>query len=225
MGGCVRRWRFSLASMIDDASRAKLLHPATRIVLWILFAVVLAVMDWRGLAMTTALLAVALAGLRDRTCLAMLRRARWLLLSLLLIYGFATPGAELTVGGVPLLMSREGLQSGAVQAWRLVAMIAGLALLLALTPAPQLIAGIYAILSPLRATGVQPERAAVRLSLTLDYARALGRPKEKSWREALMNALEPDSDPPARVVIERPPFTWHDAAALAVGAMMLLAAW
>ncbi len=211
--------------MTAYASPANFLHPATRILLWVLFAAAVAVTDWRGLAVAGALLAVALGVLGDRTCVAMLRRARWLLLSLLLIYALATPGPELAVGEVPLLVSREGLETGLLQASRLVAVIASLALLLALTPVPQLVSGIHAILSPLRSVGVQPERAAVRLSLTLDYARALGRPKGKSWRDALVTALEPDGDPPSVVVIQRSPFTWHDCAALAAGAAVLVVAW
>jgi len=211
--------------MTANALSANLLHPATRILLWVFFAAAVATMGWRGLSTGSLLLAVTLAGLRDRACLTMLRRARWLLISLLLVYGLATPGPELVIGELPFPVSRAGLEAGLLQAWRLVAMIAGLALLLALTPVPQLIAGIHAILSPLRTFGVDPERAALRLSLTLEYARALGRPKGQSWRDALVAALEPDGEPPSRVVMERPPFTWHDSLALAAGAAALIVAW
>jgi energy-coupling factor transporter transmembrane protein EcfT len=211
--------------MNANAFSANLFHPATRILLWVLFAAAVAMMGWSGLSAASLLLALALAGLRDRACLTMLRRARWLLISLLLVYGLATPGPGLVIGEVPLPVSQGGLEAGLLQAWRLVAMIAGLALLLALTPVPQLVAGIHAILSPLRIFGIDPETTALRLSLTLEYARALGRPKGKSWRDALVAALEPDDEPPSRVVVERPPFTWHDSLALAAGVAALIAAW
>lgn len=211
--------------MTANALSANLLHPATRILLWVLFAAAVAMMGWRSLSAASLLLAVALAGLRDRACLTMLRRARWLLISLLLVYGLATQGPELVIGEVSLTVSRGGLEAGLLQACRLVAMIAGLALLLALTPVPQLIAGIHAIISPLRIFGVDPERTALRLSLTLEYARSLGRPKGKSWRDALLAALEPDDEPPSRVVMERPSFTWRDSLALVAGAAALLVAW
>lgn len=211
--------------MNTDAPRAQLLHPATRILLWVLLAVACGAMGWMGLTVASVLVAAALAGWRDRACLAMLRRARWLLLSLLLVYGFATSGPPLSIGAISLPLSRPGLEAGLLQAWRLVLMIAGLALLLALTSRPEMIGGIHAILSPLRAIGLDPDRAAVRLSLTLDYARALGRPRGKSWRQVLVDALEPDADPPSRVVIQRGPYSWRDSAAIAAAALVLVAAW
>lgn len=182
-------------------------------------------MDWRGLLLASALVAAALAGLRDRASMAMLRRARWLLLSLLLIYGFATPGPEISMGAISLPLSRAGLEAGLLQAWRLVLMIAGLGLLLALTSRSELIGGMHAILSPLRPIGLDPDRAAVRLSLTLEYARELGRPADKSWRQMLADALEPDADPPSRVVIPRAACSWRDPAVIAAAALILVAAW
>ena len=104
------------------------IHPVTRIVSLILLAIALQMAQWRGLSLCFGLLLFGLWQQRGgREFFKLLRRARWLLLSILLIYAFATPGEY--VGALPdsIAPTYEGLHSGAVQALRLVAMLAALA--------------------------------------------------------------------------------------------------
>lgn len=196
-----------------------LLHPATRIGLWLLLALAVAWLRWEALAVLSAALAAALAAGRNPVFWSMLRRARWLLLSLLLVYGFATPGAPLWEA-LPAL-SREGVALGAMQAWRIALLLAGLALLMAATPPAALISGIHALLRPLVALGVDAGRFALRLALTLEYARRQAPLRGRDWREALDRALEPEPGPGEPVRLEARPFTWRDSLALGASALAL----
>lgn len=198
------------------------LHPATKILLWMAFAFVVQRLDFAILALASVLAALWLTrigGLSEG--LFMLRRARWLLLSLWLIYAFATPGDLL----FPLLgsfsPSLQGMHGGALQAWRLALLLAALALLLHACPQESLLSGLYVLLRPFRAIGLNPDRAAVRLWLTLHYARQQSRQKMQAWREELRSALCPAPDAALQVTLEMPAFTWRDAMALVLATLLL----
>jgi len=195
------------------------LHPATRIGLWLLLALAVAWLRWEALALASAALAAWLAASRNPVFPAMLRRARWLLASLLLVYGFATQGVPLWEA-LPAL-SREGVALGAMQAWRIVLLLAGLALLMAATPPAALVSGIHALLQPLAPLGVDAGRVALRLTLTLDYARRQPPLRGRDWRQALAAALEPEPGPGEPVRVEARPFTWRDSLALGASALAL----
>ncbi|HSD59503.1 MAG TPA: energy-coupling factor transporter transmembrane component T [Burkholderiales bacterium] len=196
---------------------ASLLHPATRIGVWILLALAVAWLRWEALAFLSAVLATWLAATRNPTLMPMVRRARWLLASLLLVYGFATPGTPLWEA-VPAL-SREGIALGGMQAWRIVLMLAGLSLLTAATPSAELVSGIRALLRPLATLGLDPGRFALRLALTLEYARQQAPVGGRNWRDALAAALEPEPGPAVPVIVQTRPFTWRDS--LVLGALAL----
>lgn len=198
---------------------APLLHPATRIGLWILLALAVAWLRWEALALLSAALALWLAATRNPAFLPLLRRARWLFASLLLVYGFATPGAPLWAA-IPA-PSWEGVALGAMQTWRIALMLAGLSLLTAATPAAELISGIHALLRPLATLGIDPGRFALRLALTLEYARRQDPVRGRNWRDALAAALEPEPGPSAPVVVDARPFTWRDTLVLGASALAL----
>jgi hypothetical protein len=77
--------------------------------------------------------------------LQLLRRTRWIMLSLLLIYAYSTPGQPLSVAFGLFSPSREGLVDGVVQLVRLLAALAGLAILLDRLHRLQLIADLYTV--------------------------------------------------------------------------------
>ena len=87
-------------------------HPAVQILVWML----LALLAQRLQPLALLVLAALLFGLALRLCrkqlLSLLRRTRWILFSLLLIYAYTTPGAALwSMFGV-VSPSREGLLDG-----------------------------------------------------------------------------------------------------------------
>jgi len=189
------------------------LHPATRILIFLIVAVALQWLQAAALAALSLALAMLLALLRSRELGILIRRARFLLISLVCIYALATPGESLLPSLGALSPTVEGLQSGALQVWRLTLLLASLALLMATTPRQRLLAGLYILLLPGKALGINAERIAVRLWLTLQYAEAAG--GVAPWRRDFRQALEPGNDAPSVVTLQSARFTWIDAAALA----------
>lgn len=99
----------------------------------------------------------------------LLRRSRWLLLTLLILFGWLTPGTPLP--GIPGA-SQEGLLLAAENLGRLLVALSVVAMLLtALTPA-ELVAGLRSLLAPMRLLGISRDRIAVRLALTLEEVEA-----------------------------------------------------
>lgn len=160
------------------------LHPATRIIFWIALAIFAFSADPRALVALSLALALILWLQGGSGFFRLLRRIRWILISLLMIYALATQGTPLVpeIGGPTL----EGLVSGATQAWRIVLTIALLAVLQGSTSREKMLSGIYTLLLPLKRFGVRVERIAVRLLLTLHYAEEK---KTGNWRERIQDAF------------------------------------
>lgn len=202
------------------------LNPATKILIWLGFAVSVQGFGFPLLALATAISALPLVALRDSGTLIMLRRARWLLLSLLLIYSYATPGNPVLPALGTFSPSLQGLQDGGLQAWRLALLLVTLALLLHACPRENLLSGIYTLLRPFRIMGLNPERVAVRLWLTLRYADQQPRKGIQAWWHELRSSTDTVPDAVTHVSLELPPFTWRDITALAVATLLIgLALW
>jgi energy-coupling factor transporter transmembrane protein EcfT len=200
-------------------------HPATRILLWLAYALALQHAEGGDLL---PLLAVACCGLLPPGAWARWRRTvwrlRWLLLSLCLVFAFATPGEPLW--GVDMAPTYQGLLAGAVHGARLLALLAAVTWLAVRTPAADLMSGLYVLLSPLRHLGLPPERAVVRLLLTLEYVDAL--PERRGWRGFIEAAEMPQEAPERAAAIDwmslaRPAWSWLDSLLLLTVALLLLA--
>ena len=160
------------------------MHPATWIVAWVVGVVLLQTLSLVALIACCAALTLLLLPQRQRQRFgAVLRRTRVLMLSLMAIYAFATPGDAWISSLDTFSPTRQGLMLGLEQGLRLYAALAGLCLLLARMARDRLLAGIYALLQPLRPLGVEPERAGARLWLTLHYAEQ--RAHGDNWRRIL----------------------------------------
>ena len=99
----------------------------------------------------------------------LVRRSRWLLLTMLAMFGWLTPGTPLA--GIPGA-SQEGLLLAAESIARLFSALATLALLLKALDPPKLVAGLRSLLAPLALLGFSRDRIAVRLALTLQEVEA-----------------------------------------------------
>jgi energy-coupling factor transporter transmembrane protein EcfT len=190
------------------------MHPFVRIVCLIAFAVMLQLVQLPSLAVAGALLLIALVWRGAPTFYILLRRARWLLLSILLIYAYATPGEYLPSLPDYLAPTYEGLQAGLMQMGRLAAMLAALSLLLASSSREDIMVGVYLMLLPLRPIGIAPERFAARLWLTLHYVETmppgvLRRLRQHGW--CLQTALqEAAGERPDSVQLQFPKFQLMD---------------
>ena len=142
----------------------KPLHPASLILL--AFSFLLAASTRGGLVLLVLCLVtggLALVAAR-RHFVAILRRSRWLLVTMLLLFGWMTLGTP--VPGLPGA-TREGLLLAAENMARLLIAIAVVALLLRRLEPPALVSGLHMLLAPLAPLGNFRDRLSVRLMLTL----------------------------------------------------------
>ena len=97
----------------------------------------------------------------------LLRRMRWLFLSLLILYLWFTPGQPLlpTFSSTPTL---EGIEEGLQRIVALVLLALAASLLLQTTPRAPLLAALYRLLAALGWIGIKTERLPVRIALTLE---------------------------------------------------------
>lgn len=152
------------------------MHVLVKLALLVLLAVVVGVLPPKQLL----ILAVAICSVSFFTgkanLLRTLRRVRWLLLMMLCVYFFGTPGqyillpSMLSQAPTWLRPSYEGVQQGLMQTAKIVAVLSALSLLLSTTTRSALISALYQLMRIFSWTGIDAERFASRLWLTLHYA-------------------------------------------------------
>lgn len=200
-------------------------HPAVQILVWALLALLAQrLQPLPLLALCAVLFGLALV-LSSRQLLALLRRTRWILFSLLLIYAYTTPGAALWTRLGVLSPTHEGLLDGLLQLGRLLSVLSGLAILLELLPLERLISGLYTLAYPLRWFGLSRERIAVRLALTLEYAESAMGDTAKDWRTTIGSALQPATTGAAHIELRLQAFGLVDALLLLASAALLAGVW
>lgn len=181
-------------------------HPTTRLILWLLS--MLAIQWLNGWVLGCVFMALPLLGQnvlkRGRR---LVWRARWLLLSLFLVFAWGVAGEPLW-GGVTA-PTREGLDTALTQLGRLLLMLITVAAFLEDMPLPSLLAATHRMLNPLRRFGLDPDRGVVRLMLVLRYVEMLPRPRD--WRILLEVPAVSDSEV---LEIEEYPLRWLDGLAL-----------
>lgn len=190
-------------------------HPAVLLLLWMCLAVAVQALHAPVLLAACGLLAAIALKLSAARFRILLRRTRWIMFSLLLVYGYATPGTALIEAGGIWSPTGEGLADGALQLARLVSALAGLSIVLAMLTQQQLLGGLYALAYPLRYLGVSRERLAVRLALTLRYAEAAMLEVSSGWRDSIARMLEPAEPLQHEVELHTYPFTLRDGLLLA----------
>lgn len=195
------------------------MHPASQILIWLAFAFCIPWLHLSELAGIVLLLSLPLFLRHSAHYFKLLRRSRWLLLSLVLAYAFATPGEAVFPVLGDYSPSRDGLLSGGLQALRLVALLAGLSLLLAMLSRDRILVGLHVLLNPFARFGLDVDRIAARVWLTLHYAES---PSPGAWRERLQAALQDEASEMHNVTLETGRFTMLDGAALGCAALSLV---
>jgi len=200
-------------------------HPAVPILVWIMLA--LLVQRLQGAILLTTCVVLILLALR--LCAAQVRslikRTRWILIVLLFIYAYTTPGGAVFPQFGILSPTWEGLSDGATQLERLLSVLAGLAILLTLLPQTSLISGLYSLMYPLRWLGLSRERFAVRLALTLENAESAMRDTASDWRNTIDDALKPITSGASHIELEVHAFTLVDASVLLAGVALMIGVW
>ncbi len=196
-------------------------HPATQILTWCILVASIQVLHLGILLAPAGLVLLCAFAISRHKFIQLLRRTRWIMLSLLLIYAYSTPGQALSDALGMFSPSREGLTDGALQLSRLLAALAGLAILLERLHRQQLIAGLYTLFAPLQWLGLSRERFAVRLALTLHYAEAAMLRETHSWQDALRGLFEPHGETTKHMELPLYRFAVGDALLLLVASLML----
>lgn len=96
-----------------------------------------------------------------------LMRLRWLLLAILVVYGWWTPGDPVLPAIAGLSPTVAGLEAGFFRVLALLLIAASVYLLLRITPREQLLAALVKLVSPV-STRAGRERFAVRVLLTIE---------------------------------------------------------
>ena len=148
------------------------LHPASRILIYLLAALAIPGLPFFLLPL---LLMLALFLNLQRQPWRLVWRTRWLLGVLFLGYAYSLPGepALLWLGSASPTL--EGVARGGEQVFRLLLLLLWLDGLVLRLPTAALMAGVYTLLRPFSRVGLQVERAALRLGLTLRAIEGLER--------------------------------------------------
>lgn len=161
-------------------------HPIIRLVSLLVLAVGCSFADVTGLLLIAVLLALLLflsrAGhasyppsqhpLLNMSLWSMIRRMRWLLAALLIVYFWFTPGVPILPGPVSItayLPTQEGVEGGLLRIASLLLLVTAVFLLFKTSSREQLIAALHGLVSPLARFGLGgANRLAVRIVLTLE---------------------------------------------------------
>lgn len=197
-------------------------HPAVSILLWISLIVAMQSLHVIGLLLAGAPLLLVACVLSFERMFSLLRRTRWIMLSLLLIYAYATPGEGVWVQLAEFSPTYEGLLDGLLQLFRLACVLAGLAILLSLLSQRQLVSGLYTLVSPLCLAGLSRERLAVRLALTLQYAESAMQDTPGNWRSRIEQVLAPAKIDRESIELSVTPIALRDGLLLITGGASLV---
>lgn len=150
---------------------------------------------------------------RVRQIWTLLRRARWLLLLMVIMYGYSLPGEALYPVLAHYLPTREGILQGLVHAWRLALVVLLLDVLVLRLPIAEQLTGIHSILRPLAWVGLDRDRVVVRLALTME---AMQRPQDWAGMRQLLAGQAPAHEGPRSYVFAVRPYRGVDWALLVV---------
>ncbi|MBU1236137.1 MAG: hypothetical protein KJ634_06600 [Gammaproteobacteria bacterium] len=157
-------------------------HPATLLFAWGALVTFMQPLGPKGLAWIAILvLPIAVLFARRRTVL-LIRRSRWLFLSIALLFVLATPGQRLPGVLGDIGVARDGILLAAEHILRLLLLLASLATLHERLGTTGMMAGMHWLLAPIAHWRTLRERIVVRLMLVLDHVEGA---KAANWREWL----------------------------------------
>jgi energy-coupling factor transporter transmembrane protein EcfT len=179
------------------------MHSGFLLLLWLIAVAVVQVVP-TGLLPGLAVIFIAIAVFfaRDR-CVRLLRRIRVLLIAIVVLFAWFTPGEAQVADWPRLSPTREGLGLAMEHAARLIAVVSSVAVLLELLAPDRLVSGLYALCRPLAALGLSAERLALRLLLVLRYIEPSDGEQAGNWRAWLLAGDSPQGTVPVHLTRER----------------------
>lgn len=149
------------------------MHAVIRIVAFLIFTLYIVFGGFSELVFGIAIISAGYLFPRSRielwqVNLQMLKRMKWLFLSLLVVYLWFTPGSPIISYIAGASPTWQGLQLGGLKIGSLIIIVLAVNLLVRPTSKEALISGLLWWMSPLRWFGVPYERFAVRIVLTFN---------------------------------------------------------
>lgn len=192
-------------------------HPAALLALWLGFVILLQPFAATGLAVATLVtLPLALYGAGETTR-KLLVRTRWLLLTIAVLFAFATPGEKLPGFLGETGITWDGIHQGVEHVLRLVLLLAALALLHKRLGNDGIVTGLHWLLTPLADWRDLRQRIVVRLMLVLDHVENAAPGHWRGW------LTENDMTGADRLTLSVRPTRFRDwVAFLAVAAALII---
>jgi energy-coupling factor transporter transmembrane protein EcfT len=194
------------------------LHPGTRIILYVYSALVVPGLNFFQLGILNGILILASVK-RWGALYRLLKRARWLLLLMILTYAYHLPGDVVWHALGDWSPTRQGLHAGVMQSWRLATMLLLLDVQILRLPVEGLLTGIYALLRPFAPLGLDPRRAALRLALTME---AMEQPGGLKVFRAILEGRHPEDTLPREYALSIRPFRMLDWCSILLGLIGLI---
>ncbi len=174
------------------------MHAGLSIFLWLVGVALL-----QFVARDTLIVAIVACGLvamsyaRTR-CLRLLRRIRYLLLAIVVLFAGFTPGEAIFIDFPSLSPSREGLWLAVEHAGRVLAVVFCVAIMMEWLPSRRLVGALYALMRPFERVGFPAARVAVRTLLVLEHVDS---DRKSDWR-AWLGAADDSLHDPIRITRE-----------------------
>lgn len=183
----------------------------TQLSAFFIFAIALNVFKLKILLLIAILLFVALMLVKNNQFYRLIKRLKWFYLVIFLIFAFNTPGEHVVGWKFSITPTYEGVWAGLTQLLRISVMLAALSLILAINTKQQLISGFYFLFLPLQYVGLDIQRFAARLWLTLHYVeKQQDAPKINNLSQKLSAIFAEKSHESVTITLEKPVFIWLD---------------
>ncbi|MGA7179966.1 MAG: hypothetical protein WBX11_10320 [Thiobacillaceae bacterium] len=204
--------------MATDPTNRRALHPAVSILSWFVYALTI---EWAGdfsLALMVGLTAIVYGTQHDAlpAFLRLIKRSRWLLFSLALLYAWTVNGAWIWPQLEGFSPTLEGLAMGGERIVRLVLLLAALALLLHKLSSDDLVYGLYILSKPFAVFGFDRRSFAVRLALAMESARSGDTVRKMRIADAFNFAFNETESGPEEIHFKTQTIAWEDGLVLAV---------
>jgi energy-coupling factor transporter transmembrane protein EcfT len=159
----------------------------TQLLMFFVLAIIINILNLKALVLILVTLVSILMFNRTYSLMGTLKRFRWLFMVMMIIFSFNTPGEHIQVWPFFISPTYEGVIAGLKQILRITVMLAAISWMMTANTRQQLISGFYFMFAPLNLLGLEVERFAVRLWLTIHYVELQ---REANIKEDFMSRLK-----------------------------------
>lgn len=157
------------------------MHSGLLVFVWLAGVASLQFLDDFKLAVALVLSMLLAWLFARRRGLRLLRRVRYILIAIVVLFAGFTPGEAVFVDLPRLSPSREGLVLAFEHAARVMVVVMLVAVLLERMPPPRLVGALYALMRPFEGVGFPADRVAIRTLLVLRLVESEKPPRWDHW--------------------------------------------